>query len=226
MRHQLFKLFMLLFLVACNTKRDSAAGTDAVYADYRISGEEETENVTCLLRFFDRNSEGDALLLEPPARVELDGAALTASSKPMSGTYYEVQKPLEAFTGTHTIVFENAEGKEYKETFDFKPFAITASIETLSRDGFALPVTGLADGKPLRVVLNDTSFTTADINEMIRVQDGAIAVSRSALRQVAFGPVTLYLFLEEERRLKNPPAGGGKISLTYSLSRELELVDD
>jgi hypothetical protein len=225
MRAKLFHLPILLFLASC-TPQNSNTSTDVLYADYSITGEEGAENITCLLRFYRAKNEGEALFLEPPASVSFDGTPLQADSARLSGAYYEVQKPLNGFSGTHTIIFKNAEGKEYRETFTFQPFSLTAALgKTVPRGDITLQLEGLQRGAQLQVLLKDTSFYTSDINEIDTVQNGQLIITRNALRNVASGPVTLYLFSEEERGLKNPPAGGGRLSITYSLSREFELVD-
>jgi hypothetical protein len=158
--------------------------------------------------------------------VTLDGIALEGDSARLSGAFYESQQPLDGFAGTHTIVFKNAEGKEYKEEFRFQPFTVTNDLTgAVPRGEIELQLEGLAPTDYVRVLLTDTSFTTTDINEVDTVRNGRITISRAALRNVASGPVTLHLFKEEERRLKNAPAGGGLLSITYGLSREFDLVE-
>jgi hypothetical protein len=219
-------LIALLFF-SCQGKKQGTPGTDAVFAAYAITAEEGGENVTCLLRFHQRNSRGPALFLEPPAGVTFDGIALQADSTRLGGAYYEWQQPLASFEGTHTVVFKNAEGKEYKEDFRFQPFILTNDLTgTVPRGEIVLQLEGLAPTDYVRVLLTDTSFTTTDINEVDTVTDGRLSISRAALRNVASGPVTLHLFKEEERRLKNAPAGGGLLSITYGLSREFELSNE
>lgn len=225
MRLKLFHFPILLFLVSCTNKKES--GVDAVYADYTITADESAENVTCLLKFYRSRNRLEALLLEPPAGVSFDGTALQGDTAGLNGVYYEVQKPLSDFTGTHTIVFKNAEEKEYKETFDFQPFSVTDVLgETVPRGDISVRIEGVPPVAAIRVLLTDTSFYTDDINEIDTVKNGQLIISEAALRKVASGPVTLHLFKEEERRLKAPPASGGRLSITYSLSREFELVDN
>lgn len=225
MRDKLFQILILLLFFSC-TDRSNNPGSDAVYADYSISGEEGDENITCLFRFYSHR-DGTPLLLEPPAAVLLDGVAVPVDSAGLSGAYYEVQKPLAAFAGAHTITFQSAEGKSYVEKFLFQPFSITHGLgETVPRATLTIQLAGLPATRPLRVLLTDTSFATPDINNIDTVQNGQLVITREALRNVANGPVMLHLYNEEERRLQQPPGRGGKLSITYGLSREFELTDE
>jgi hypothetical protein len=227
MRVFFLSTIIALLFFSCQGKKQGTPGTDAVFAAYTITAEEGGENVTCLLKFHQRNSRGPALFLEQPAGVTLDGVSLEADSARLSGAYYELQRPLTGFEGIHTIVFKNSEGKEYKEDFRFQPFTVTNDLTgTVPRGEIVLQLDGLEPTDYVRVLLTDTSFTTTDINEVDTVRNGRISISRAALRNVASGPVTLHLFKEEERRLKNAPAGGGLLSITYGLSREFELVEE
>src|SRR5215217_454867 len=118
MRLKLFQILIALVLFSC-TQKKAAPGTDAVYADYSITAEEGSDSVTCLLKFYKNRRDGSTVFLEPPAAVQFDGASVPGDSAGLSGAYYEVQKPLASFSGTHTIVFKNADGDQYKETFLF-----------------------------------------------------------------------------------------------------------
>src|SRR6476620_7320483 len=133
MRAKLFQTLILLLFFSCINKKNSA-GSDTIYAEYSITGEEGEENITCVLKFFKGRHSTTALLLEPPADVLFDGTSIPPDSAGLNGSYYEVQKPAAQFAGTHTIVFKNAEGKEYTEKFSFQPFSITTDLsETVTR---------------------------------------------------------------------------------------------
>ena len=226
MRLLLFQFLIVGFFFSCTTKKNKV-GTDAVYAEYGITGDESAENVTCELKFFEGRRSSRAVLLEPPAAVLFDGIALTPDSAGRNGALYQVQKPLAQFSGTHTIVFKNAAGKEYKESFSFQPFSLDSDIEeTVPRSDLVLQINGLQATDYLRVVLTDTSFATPDINDIDTVKNGTLVITDKALRNVANGPVTLHLYKEEERPLKQAPGSGGMLSITYGLSREFELTGE
>jgi len=214
-------------LAGCaNNDSPASRGSTGLYVNYRIWGEEGRENVNGLFQFKPFASSARTLTLEPPAGVQLDGKELQADSTPLTGAYYEVQQPLASFSGSHTIVFTDSSGKKHQETFEYQPFRLINTLpETLSRNGISLQLEGLNEGDSIRVVVVDTSFNTNGINELRAVTDGKVVISREQLNDVASGPITLQLIKEEERPVKNLPQKGGHISISYKLTRELELKD-
>lgn len=214
-----------LLLSACTDNENNGAKEEtAPYAQYRIWGEEGRDNVTCLLRFKPSASSSQTFTLQQPARVQLDSEVLTADSSRLGGAYYEVQKPLANFAGDHTITFTAINGKKYTETFAFQPFTIANILpETISRTDLDLQLTGLKSGDQVRVFLLDTSFADNGMNDVQTVTNGRLKISQQQLSQLAPGPITLQLIREEERPLKNPPKNGGHISISYQITRDLEL---
>lgn len=214
-------------LAACtNTDNQKTAEAPPLYAQYRIWGEEGRNDVTCLLRFKPNSSSAQTIILQKPAGVRLDKEILTADSTPMSGAYYEVQKPLADFAGKHTITLTDINGNQYAETFTFQPFTIVNTLpETISRKNLDLQLDGLKSGDQVRVFLLDTSFADNGINELQTVTNGRIQVTKEQLSRLAPGPITLQLIREEERPVTNPPRNGGHISLSYQLTRDLQLAD-
>ena len=196
-----------------------------IFADYRINGEEGKEGVTCLLQFYEGGPRGASLLLDEPAAIKIDGQAPAADSTLRTGAYYELQKPLATFGGTHTFTLTDEHGQVYEEKIEFEPLVLqTALGERVEGDSLVLQVAGLLPGEKLRVVLVDMDFNTNDINRLQKVEGGQIVLTREDLSQVAAGPVTLMLYKEAEKKLQNGTAAGGQLSITYGLSREFELV--
>ena len=62
MNWRFFGVAFAMVFFSCNN-RPVQAGTDAVYAVYTISGAEDRENITCLMRFYEGRRTGTALLL-------------------------------------------------------------------------------------------------------------------------------------------------------------------
>lgn len=217
--------FTAFLLAACNNKDAGGAGmTNAdTFVHFKISGEEEAESVTCLLQFFADEKAAKGILLAPAASVMLDGEAIAADSARLTGTYYEVQKPLQNFAGNHTITYKDGEGKVQEERFAFAPFGLaTEPTERVKRETLQLQLTGLQPKDSLQVILVDTSFSTMDIDRLQLAENGNLQLTKRDLKILAAGPVTLYLIKETEHPVKN---GNGKITVSYSLKREFELVD-
>lgn len=214
--------------LSCNSQTENtfSVEAEAVYADYRIWGEEGKENVTCLFQFFSDKRKKTTLLLEPPAAITLDGDPLQADSARLSGTFYEVQKPITEFSGTHTLTFITADGLHYAEKFAFTPFRLLRKFDhPVRKSNLVLPLEGLDDGTVLRVVMTDTSFHSKGINHMDTVSNGQVVIEDNLLQHLRAGPIVLQIFKEEERFLNKSSALNGTISISYGLKRVLEMKD-
>src|SRR5215213_10133191 len=118
-------------IVACNSaemRPGKNADPDAIYAEYRISAQEEDENVSCIFQFKSGGPNGSTILLNEPGKIELDGEMVPADSARFAGIYYEVVKPINAFTGKHSIVFTASNKKQYREDFEFIPFKLANEL--------------------------------------------------------------------------------------------------
>ena len=60
--------------------------------------------------------------------IKLDEEILVPDSSKMGGVCYEIQKPINTFTGKHYITFFTNEGKEFKEEIVFSPMILTTLI--------------------------------------------------------------------------------------------------
>ncbi len=221
-------IFAVLLLTSCNNNNEFDEGEDvnpkAVYLDYSITGEEENEDITCKFQFRTRGSEGAALVLNSPAKIELDGEQLTADSSKLGGAYYEIQKPLAAFTGKHIITYTDLSKKEFTEEFEFTPLSLVGDIPTvISRNDFSFQLEGLEPEDYVTVVITDTVFGSDGIHQIDTVKNGRLVIAPEQLQNLANGPITLILSKETEKPLKNPGVEGGKITTEYSLRREFEL---
>jgi hypothetical protein len=219
----LFLIISVAIAVSCKNfdRRDVSI---ALYANYSIRGEEGKEFVTAFFQFFDDPVER-ALVLREPAKIFLDDNLLSPDSAKETGGFYEMQIPIQDFTGAHTIRFIDAENREHREEFSFTPFRLTNEVrDSFNRKDMVFRIEGLEDQDIVRVVITDTSFESEGVNEMDTILNQRLDL-RKYLPAISNGPVTLYLFKEEERSLENKPSKRGTISITYSLKREFELKD-
>ncbi len=214
-----------LYFFACNNKKDKnyEPKPEAIYFDYQITGKEGDDNLTVMLQYRDGGEDGDAIAV---GKVILDGEIVTVDSAKMTGFFYELHKPISSFSGKHTIVFTDADQKEYKEEFEFQPVVLlTAIADTIKKNELVFSFQGMEAEDYIRVVLTDTSFYNDGINVVSTVSDGKLVISQSDLANIALGPVQLEFIREYERPVKNGTEAGGRLLITYSLKREFIMKD-
>lgn len=214
--------WLIAAMVACWSCGDEQqkVNEEKIYAEYKVWGSEEQPEVTCVLQFKDDRQAIPERLL-PPSFVLLDGKELNADSSRYAGVFYERRSPAAAFTGRHTIVYNN-EQDSFTESFQYLPFSLAEELPArISRGDFVVKLNNEAKGK-FYLSLTDTSFQSNDFYEEVNVRGGELRLDTQQLNRVAPGPVVMELVREEERRLKQPK---GKLTITYSLRREFELKD-
>lgn len=228
------KTRLVLFLgfaaiVAGCTNRDKVKSTidfNRLYFDFAITAEEDAGYATCVFQFKEGGPEGKAVNIES-ATVELDGQNLETDSAKLSGFFYEMQKSIDSFSGKHSIVFTTPSDKEYKNEFEFSPFALEEELpEKITRKSFEIQLKNFpSTEKRVRLFLLDTAFESSGFNDMVPVNDGKLTINESILKSVKKGPINLALYMEQEIPLQEKNLAGGRIFITYGLKRQFELVD-
>jgi len=220
-------IIVILFLSACKSKEDKLAlDPDNIFFDYKISAEEGDDNLAILLLYKNGDEDGEAIAIEEPGKVTLDGDLLQADSTKMTGVFYETYKPIGAFAGKHTITFTSPANHAYKEDFDFKPVLLLSEIpDTIQRNDLVFEFDGLESEDYIRVVLTDTAFENEGINKVDSILNGQLIISRDRLEGLNNGPVHLEFIREFERPIKNSTEAGGRLQIIYSLKRDFILKD-
>ncbi|HEY0041550.1 MAG TPA: hypothetical protein VGB71_12840 [Flavisolibacter sp.] len=217
-------------LTSClNNKQDdpTAMHPDVIFHDYKLTADEDRGDVTMMLQYRLNGPEGEPFLLNEPSKVSLDGIELKADSAKLAGTFYEFSRPIQDFRGSHTIIFTDSRGKEHKAAFAFEPFMLAEELsEQISKSPFAIKLADFPkDPTPIRLVMIDTAYATTDVNEEMRIRDGIVPIDGQKLANLVKGPITLEVYREEEKPLQGISKKGGRISITYGLRRQFELVD-
>jgi len=219
----------LVFLFSCTSNEignSKDVNPQAVFFDYEVWAEEGKEDVTVNLQYRMGGKNGTTLVLDEPSKVMLDGEQLKVDSAKVTGAYYEVQKPFASFTGKHAISFTDLNKKEYNEEFEFKPFTLEPNVPlTLNRGDLVFNFKGLDAVDYLSVILTDTSFTSADINDVDTVRNGQLIIKADRLSALINGPIHLQFYREDILPLKKATKEGGKFIITYGLKRDFELKD-
>lgn len=223
-----FVFAVLTVGAGCNNRdvKIKEGDVESVFFEYTITADENLSDVTCMFQFKDGSVEGEAISIEP-AIVKLDGEQINPDSARLSGFFYEVHKPIESFAGRHAIVVAAPDQKQYSNEFEFYPFTLTEELpEKVNRKPFVIRLKNFpASETEIRLLMLDTSFTSAGFNEMVPVRNGEVVVDLDVLENLKNGPVNFELYLEKEQSLKQVTQAGGRISITYGLKREFELVN-
>jgi hypothetical protein len=222
-------MLLLITAISCKEADDNNAkdGVSNLYFDCVITADESDPEVTCKIQYKTGGYGGTAVSIQKPGRVELDGEELAPDSSRFSGVYYESRKALAGFSGRHVIQLVTGDNKPYREEFEFRPFKLEEDLPTvINREGLNLKLVDLPAGtRSLRVVMTDTSFGTSWINKKVKLVDGSLPITSAMLARLKNGPVGLEIYYEEEIKAKQAAPKGGRIAITYSLKRELELTD-
>ena len=219
----------IFFLFSCTSNEignSKDVNPDAVFFDYKIWAEETREDVTVNLQYRMGGKNGTTLVLDAPSKVLFDGEELELDSAKVTGAYYELQRPFASFAGKHTISFTDLNKKEYNEEFEFIPFTLEPDVPaTMNRGDLVFTFKGLDSVDYLNVVLTDTSFTSADINDIDTIKNGRLVISSNRLSALINGPINLQFYKEVVKPVKSSTKEGGKLSISYGLKREFELKD-
>jgi len=219
-------LVLLINCTSADKKNGSATDPDNLYFDYQITAAEGNDNLTVLLQYRAGGEDGDGVSMADPGKIMLDGEMLLADSSKMTGTFYELHKPIAEFSGKHSIVFTDSNKKEYKEDFSFQPiFLLTRVADTAHRNNLVFEFEGLEAKDFIRVLMTDTSFANNGINRVDAVSNGRLVITKDDLDALANGPVQLEFIREYEKPVKNGTDEGGRLLITYSLKREFFLKD-
>ena len=218
---------LMSLLLSC-TNNESLKKTDVnpntVYFDYTVRGDDDDTNVTAYIQFKRGGPNGPALVLENPAKVELDGETIPSHIAKLTGTYYEIQKPLNSFIGKHTITFTDFDGKEYSEEFHYGRFSLKTEIPRIvNRGDLIIDFRGLGSEDKIRVSATDTSFASRDIVELDTAKNGRLIISAGKLKNLVNGPIILLLSKETEKPVENGTKAGGRIVVSYRIKKEFEL---
>jgi len=222
-----FFLIIAASIISCtgNDRSNlSNVSPDLLYFDYRVTGEEDAGYITVRLQYRFLDAGGPALLIR--GKVELDGTSLKADSSKMNGAYFEMTKPVKEFTGHHSIIFTDRNGKRYKEEFDFIPISLKQAFPAaINRGDLSFDVEGLSTKDYVKVMLTDTTRFGAGIERLDTVANGHIDITMEDMEALTNGPVNLQISREVERGIKNGTRRGGKLYMAYELKREVELKD-
>ncbi|MBI3137823.1 MAG: hypothetical protein HYZ15_04485 [Sphingobacteriales bacterium] len=197
----------------------------ALYLDCQVNAEEGDDKLTVLIRFRD-GEDGNSVTLPEGTAVYLDDEKLIPDSSRLTGSFYEIHKPIPEFEGRHTIFLLDKGKKIYEQGLEFHPMLLlTGLADTLSRQDLVLELKGLQKEDYVRVIATDTLFSSEGINRLDTVREGRLIIRAGDFNTLVSGPVQLLLLREFEIPLRKDSGATGKLALRYQLRREFMLKD-
>lgn len=222
-------LYLTALLMGCTSNENGYSkeiNPDAIFFDYSIWGDEESGNVTAKLQYRFGGPNGATLVLQDPARVEIDGELLPVDSSKMNGAWYEINKTIKDFGGRHLITYTDINEKQYKAEFDFKVFSLKTELsKSMKREDLVFELEGLDSVDYIKVLLTDTSFYSREIDRLDTVYNGRITIAHQDLDNLKNGPIYLEFYREHEKPLREATKEGGRLLISYGLKRVFELKD-
>lgn len=223
-----FLPFACCFILEACVNHDSAfsRGAGGVYLDYKISAEEGYDQLTVLIRVRAGGPHEDALLLTPPSTLDLDGELFPADSSALLGPFYELNRPMASFAGTHVITYTDSSGKKYTREFNWQPLTLAQELpDSIRRGRFHLQFNGLGKEDYVRVLMTDTSFLGPGVNELDTVMNGDLPIGPSQLDELGTGPVTVELVRERDEPIRVNGQYLGRLRSFYTIRRSFVLLE-
>jgi len=211
-----------LFITACSNAeigniKDVNPAT--VYTKYYVYNNENDEStVRFRAQFTFAGPNGTSLVLNAPARIELDGDSLTVDSTDIEGAFYEVKKTARTFNGEHTVTFINIDGKAYTNHFRFNYFTLQTMPAGISGSGTVLTLNGLSNNDSINVRVEDTSDATNNIDTLLAVNNNNIILPAGLFIGLTNGPITIQVGKVYDRPLEHTTPEGGSINFIYTLA--------
>src|SRR5438034_519593 len=126
----LLSIFSYISCTDSETARNKNVNPAEIYFDYKIRGQENDSTVSVYLLYRMGGPNGNPIRLSDPAKVELDSETIKVDSAKLAGAYYDIEKNALDFKGSHTIVFTDFDGRQFKEELTYKPFKLKTKIPT------------------------------------------------------------------------------------------------
>jgi hypothetical protein len=212
---------LALALAACSSNEignSKDVAQETIYQQYRISYTEGDEKATVFAQFRFGGQNGTTLVLNPPSGVQFDGTAIKVDSSDFGGAFYEVQKPIAGFYGSHSFVFTDLNRKKFENGFVFGPLRLVSPPTSAPRN---LPLQLRFDSATLRpgdeidinTTQSDSSFSVTH-----SVSNGYTATIPAAeLQRQKAASLSLTIVLRRSLRLQQNTAEGGEMDIRQQL---------
>jgi hypothetical protein len=216
---------IFLLLIGCRfpdgKERQIKSAAD-LYVTCVFTRDDSLPEANCLLQF-SKEKDKKGLYLPRGAGIALDGQSLSADSTAIGEVYYEKQLSVFSFVGMHRLQLSEEKEKPITEAISITPVNVLTDFPAQwKRADITIRFAGLSKKDRLRLDLIDTSFATNDVHIDTLLNEGTLLINNSLLRNLADGPLTVYLVIEKRLSLHELR---GEVVVRYVFRRETELTN-
>jgi hypothetical protein len=217
-----FGICVLLFVAACTSNEignSKDVAQDKIYQEYTLLYNEGDETVIASAVFRFAGVNGTTLVLNKPAKIELDNEELKVDSNHFRGAYYEVSKVSSQWMRKHEWKFTDINGKVFSNEFSFDEFGwdnIPASVSKKQdlQLNFKTTELGAGDYIEISTVDNDSSFT---ITQQEFVKPFTVIIPAAQLQQQKTSSIKIEATRVQKVKLQQLTYEGGEFTTRYSL---------
>ncbi|MFT3746657.1 MAG: hypothetical protein QM785_20485 [Pyrinomonadaceae bacterium] len=227
-------IFVAFGCRSCETIDSSKLDPSEIYQEYSVA---VAENTIVSAEFRVSGSTGTTIALVPPTKVEHNGNQMSEHLRTVfSGTYYSAET--KGFEGSHTFLFTDSSGKQFRNTLTFEPIKITSENLILSKTSRNVVVNlsrGLAEGEsiiaqltsdaePPKPASNSPNSNSAepsgpdysnDFRGVVDANARTLTLDTENLKNFVTGKAKLYVTINASKRPENLGIRGGAMS--YSI---------
>lgn len=157
----------ILFFASCTSNEIGNAKDvvqDRIYQSYQIEYNENDEKLSATAVFRFAGSNGTTLVLNDPAKIQLDDEIINVDSSKYRGAFYEVAKLPAQWYGDHQWKFTDVNNKSYSNSFSFDAFKwnnppLSASKSKPLKLNFISSNPGADDYIEITTIDSDSSFS-------------------------------------------------------------------
>jgi hypothetical protein len=217
-----FGICVLLFVAACTSNEignSKDVAQDKIYQEYTLLYNEGDETVIASAVFRFAGINGTTLVLNEPAKIELDNEELKVDSNHFRGAYYEVSKVSSQWMRKHEWEFTDINGKVFSNEFSFDEFGWDNIPAAVSKKqdlplNFKTTELGAGDYIEISTVDNDSSFT---ITQQKFVKPFTVIIPAAQLQRQKTSSIKIEASRVQKIKLQQLTSEGGDFTIRYSL---------
>jgi hypothetical protein len=209
-------------LAACSSNEignSKDVAQESIYQQYSISYSEGDEKAAINAQFRFGGKNGTTLLLNNPSSISFDGTTIKVDSSDFGGAFYQVNKPVANFYGTHHFIFTDINNKKFDNDFVFEKFGLvnapSAAAKTASLQ-LQFDSAGLRAGDEVTVSSSDTD-SSFSVTGTVSDKNFTISIPAEDIKRQKGKELKLDISLHRNVPLQQNSKEGGELNISYRL---------